>query len=67
MSKPARSLEEVIIRTGLAEKWEARGEARGVALGENKGRESATLDIAKNMVKSGFPIETIISMTDLEN
>ena len=61
-SKSASSLEEVLIRTGLVAKWEARGEARG----EERGEASKALDIAKNLVKLGLPAETIISATQLE-
>jgi len=58
MSNAAKSLDEVLERTGLVARWEARAEARG--------RQNEALDIAKNMVSSGFPLETVISMTKLD-
>ena len=58
MSNAARSLDEVFERTGLAARWEARGKAMG--------KESEALAIAKNMVSSGFPLETVVSMTKLD-
>ena len=54
MSSKAKSLDEVFERTGLAAKWEARGEER------------KALDIAKNMANSGFPPETVVSITRLD-
>jgi len=63
MSSPAKSLDEVFERTGLAAKWEARAEARG----EAKWRQSEALDIAQNMVKMGLPIETVVSATRLDS
>ena len=46
----AKSLDEVFIRTGLVARWE----------------ELKALDIAKNMLNLGIPIETIISATKLD-
>jgi hypothetical protein len=43
-------------------KGEAIGEARGVAIG----RAESSFSIAQNMVKMGFPIETVISATQLD-
>jgi len=54
MSAAAKSLDEVFERTGLAAKWEARGEAKG------------RYDIAQQMVHSGFPAETVVSITKLD-
>ena len=62
MSKSAKSLEDVLVRTGIA----ARVEARGVAIGEAKGKERKALDIAKNLVSMGFPLETVVSATNLK-
>ena len=50
MSTAAKSLDEVLERTGLAAKWEAR----------------ERLAIAKNMINLGLPLETIVSATKLE-
>ena len=50
MSSAAKTLDEVLERTGLIAEWEER----------------QSLKIARNMVNSGFPIETVISMTELE-
>ena len=55
MRSPAKSLDEVFERTGLAAKWEAKAEER------------KALDIAQNMVNLGLPFETVISATRLES
>jgi len=52
------TLDKVFVETGLAAMWEARGRVEG----EAKGR----FGIAQNMVKLGFPIETVISATQLD-
>ena len=54
MSNAAKSWDEVMERTGLAAKQEARAEERN------------SLNIAKKMVKSGFSLETIASITELD-
>ena len=54
MSSPAKSLDEVFIRTGLAAKWQAMAEERN------------SLNIARNMVNLGYPMENIVSATMLE-
>ncbi|MCL2066314.1 MAG: hypothetical protein FWG99_02475 [Treponema sp.] len=51
MSSPAKSLDEVFERTGCY----ARAEER------------KALDIARNMVKLGLPIETVVSATRLDS
>ena len=56
------TLDEVLENVGLKAKWEARAEARGVALGKE---EEATV-IAKKMLYSGFPLETVVSITELD-
>ena len=58
MSDAATSLEDVLIRTGLAARWEARG--------RDIGKESQAIVIAQNMVIDGFPPEKIASMTGLD-
>ena len=54
MSSSAKTLDEVLERTGLIAEWESRGEER------------KSLKIARNMINSGFPLETVVSMTELE-
>ena len=58
MSNAAKSLDEVLERTGLAARWEARGMA--------KGREEGREEIARNALAKGFPIETIHDLTGLD-
>ena len=53
MSSTHLSLEELIEKEGWFAKYEARG------------KESEALAIAKKMVSSGFPPETIASITEL--
>ena len=54
MSDTALSLDDVLERTGIAAKWEAKAKA------------TEALGIAKNMVNAGFPFETVVSMTKLD-
>ena len=54
MGKRAKSLDEVFERTGLAARWEARGEER------------KAIDVAQKMVNLGLPRETVISATELD-
>ena len=58
MSSAARSLEEVLERTGFNARCEARAEARG--------EERKAFDIAQNMINLGLPIETVVSATKLD-
>ena len=62
MSDAVTSLEDVLVRTGIAARIEAKGEARGQA----EGAERKALDIAQNMVSLGFPMETVIAATKLD-
>ena len=66
MSSTAKSLEEVLERTGFTARVEARGEAKGEARGLVIGEERKALDIAQNMVNLGFPPETVVSVTRLD-
>jgi len=50
MSKSAKSLEEVLVRTGIAARVEERN----------------SLKIAKNLVNMGFPLETVVSATEID-
>jgi hypothetical protein len=54
MSKPAKTLEEVLERTG------------GYARAEARGKEYMALDIAENLAHLGVPLETVISATKLD-
>ena len=55
MSNAAKSLDEVLERTGIAAKWEAKAEER------------KALNIARNMVNLGYSMENIISATQLDS
>ena len=48
------TIEQVFEEVGWIAKWEARGEER------------KALDIAKNLVSLGVPLETVVSVTKLE-
>jgi len=54
MSDSALTLDEVFERVGATARWEAKGEA--------KGKEA----IVRNMLKSGFPVEQIASLSGLD-
>ena len=60
--KRISKLDRVFIETGWAAEWEAEGEARG----EIRGEQRKAFGIAQNMVNMGFPIETVISATELD-
>ena len=58
MSNAQLSFEEILEVTGWTAKLEARGKARG--------EEHKAIDVAKNMINLGLPLETIISATMLD-
>ena len=58
MRKNAVTLDEVMERTGLAARWEARGEARA--------EERNSIDVAQRMINLGLPAETIVAVTLLD-
>jgi hypothetical protein len=62
MSEPAKSLDDVFVRTGLAAKWKEMG----AAIGEARAKEREALTIAQNLVNLGIPFETVISATKLD-
>lgn len=47
------------------DKYIAKGEKLGIEKGEKLGMANALLEIAKNMLKDGFPIEKIMQITKL--
>ena len=58
MSRTTESLEEMLVRIGWADRLEAKIEARV--------EERKALDIARNMVNLGYPVEAVVSATMLE-
>jgi peptidyl-tRNA hydrolase len=62
MSNSTLTLEQVFENVGWTAKWEARGETKGIV----KGKAEEAITIARNMIKLGFPIESVISATQLE-
>ena len=58
MGTAAKSLDEVLERSGLTAKWEARGVA--------KGEERKAIDVAQKMLNSGFTPETVAALTELD-
>ena len=54
MRNSSLTLDEVLEEAGLVAKWEARGE------------EYKAIEVAKKMLSSGFPLETVASMTELD-
>ena len=70
MSGVIAYLDKTLTEMGVAAWYEARGEARGVVKGEArgvvKGEERKAFDIAKNMVKLGLPLETVVSATSVD-
>ena len=78
MSKSALTLDMVFENTGLAARWEAKGvavgeargvaigEAKGIVIGEAKGVEKKALEVAKNMLGSGFSLEQTARLSGLD-
>ena len=62
MRKSQLSFMEVLEEIGANVEWEAKGEARGEAVG----KEKEAISIARKMVSSGFPLETVVSITELD-
>ena len=54
MSEPARSLDEVLERTGLAARWEARGIEKGIET------------VARNALAEGLSIESVSRITGFD-
>ena len=52
------TIEQVFEEVGWIAKWKAEGEV--------KGEERKAVNIAKNMVKLGYPLEAVVSATELE-
>ena len=57
MSRQKKTLEEVLISTGLVAKWEAAAEAR---------KDAELIESAKRALKKGYPIETVQDITGLD-
>ena len=66
MSNPQLTLDEIFENVGFRAKWEARAEARGEARGVALGKEEEAIAIAKKMLCSGFSLETVVSITELD-
>jgi hypothetical protein len=58
MGKSKRTLEQMLEEVGLTAKWEAQGEA--------KGREQGRLEVAKNLIKIGLPLEQVAQATEID-
>ena len=54
MSNPQLTLDEIFENVGFRAKWEARA------------KEEEATAIAKKMLYSGFPLETVVSITELD-
>ena len=62
MRKTQLSPAELFEKAGWTAEWEAMGEIRG----EARGKEKEALSIAKKMLCSGFPFDTVVSITELD-
>jgi hypothetical protein len=73
MRKQRYTLEQMVIDTGLAAKWEAEaevrgiavGEKRGIAVGEERGAYQAKLEDARNLLSLGVSVVIIAQATGL--
>ncbi|MDR0730921.1 MAG: hypothetical protein LBF63_04575, partial [Treponema sp.] len=63
MSDEAITLERVFEEAGLIRKWEAqgevKGEARGVAQGIAQGIARGKIEVAKNFIAMGLPLNQV--------
>jgi predicted transposase YdaD len=74
MSDSALTLEKIFRDAGFLAKWEAEGEARGIAVGEARGiavgvvegEERKATEIAKNMLRNGFSLEQTSTLSGLD-
>ena len=62
MSSTELTLDEIFEEAGLVAKWEARGEEKGLA----KGEEKKAAEIAKNMLRNGFSPEQTAELSGLD-
>ncbi|MCL2130439.1 MAG: hypothetical protein FWH35_08810, partial [Treponema sp.] len=65
MNSPAKSLDEVLERTGFYARVEAKAEARGEAKAEAK-NEAKVMENTRNALAKGYPPETIHDITGLD-
>jgi predicted transposase YdaD len=61
MSDMVLTMDQLLENVGLTAKWEARGEVRGQAIGEEK----KALEIARNLLGSGFSVEQTAKLAGL--
>ena len=66
MKKMTKSLREALISTGWTEEWIAMGEARAEKRAKAKVEENRK-EIAAKMLKSGYPLKEVSSMTGLDS
>jgi predicted transposase/invertase (TIGR01784 family) len=62
MDNGTMTIEDVLVETGWAAKFEVRGETRGEARGEVNGKR----EVAKNLVKNGFDLEQVVKFSGLD-
>jgi predicted transposase/invertase (TIGR01784 family) len=67
MENGSMTIEEVLIETGWAAKFETQGEAKGEARGEVRGKIEGKLEVAKNLIKNGFAPEQVAKFSGLDN
>jgi predicted transposase YdaD len=69
MSDMVLTMDRLLENVGLTAKWEARGEERGQAIGEVRGQaigeEKKALEIARNLLGSGFSVEQTAKLAGL--
>jgi predicted transposase YdaD len=62
MSERFSVFREIMEEAGVTAEWEAKGEVKG----EVRGEERKALEIAQNMVNQGYPLETVLSLTNAD-
>jgi hypothetical protein len=60
------TLDEVLVKTGLTQKWVAEGESRGEIRGEIRGETQRNFAVAKNALREGLPMGTVQRLSGLE-
>ena len=62
MSDRTLTVDEVFVKVGAAARWEAKGKAEGVAIGEARGKA----EIARNALAEGASVEFVQRITGLD-
>jgi predicted transposase/invertase (TIGR01784 family) len=66
MPKSRVTIEEVLERSGLAARFEAKGIVKGREKGLEEGLEKGAVQIARRLLKKGMSVEEVSEVTALD-